>query len=453
MFRPLFARAAMAALLAAALAAQPVAAQSVLRDAETEDFFKQLSKPLEDAAGLDPRSVTVGLVGDKSINAFATEGQRVFLNSGTLIQADNVNQIQGIVAHELGHVAGGHSMRIGEGAAMAGGISILSLVLGAAALAMGAGDAGMGIMMAGQQAATGKFLAFSRVIESSTDQAGASYLEKAGITGKGMIEFFNKLSGEMYRYGYSLKDVDAYQQTHPLSQERVETLRNVLEKSPSWNKPVDPVLNARFLRVKAKLIGYMEEPARTLQLYPETDKSIPAHYARAYAYHKQAFPDKATAETDALLAAAPNDPYYNELKGQILLESGKVKEAVAPLRLAVRMAPNQPLIASLLGSALIGTEDKANFAEAQVILKNAIAQDNSNPFAWYQLGVIYDRLGDQPRAALASAERYNLMGVAPQALSNARMAMNGLSRGTPDWLRAQDIAMVSETDLRTKKRR
>ena len=453
MTRALPIRAAVAAMLVAALAADPVAAQQILRDSETEDFFRQVAKPLEEAAGLNPRSVEIALIGDTSINAFAAGGQNVFINSGTIIQADNVNQLQGVIAHELGHIADGHLVRYSEGASAATGISLLSLLLGAAALAAGAGDAGMGILMAGQTAAQGKFLAFSRVIESSADQAGASYLQRAGITGKGMIDFFNKLTAEMYRYGFAKKDIDAYQQTHPLSQDRVEALQNVLVKSPAWNTPVDAALNARFLRVKAKLVGFIEEPARTFQLYPESDQSIPAHYARAYAFHKQAFPDKATAEADALLRTAPNDPYFNELKGQILLESGRVQEAIAPLRLAVRMAPDQPLIASLLGSALIESEDKANFAEAQTILKTAVARDNSNPFAWYQLGVIYDRLGDQPRAALASAERYNLMGVAPQALSNARMAMNGLKRGTPDWLRAQDIAMVSETDVAKNKKR
>ncbi len=450
MLRPLSHR--LAAFAALALIAEPVAAQNILRDAETEAFFRDVGKPMEEAAGLDPKSVEIVLVGDQSINAFAAGGQNVFINAGTVIQADNVNQLQGVIAHELGHVADGHLVRFNEGASAATGISLLSLLLGAAALAAGAGDAGMGIMMAGQQAAQGKFLAFSRVIESSADQAGASYLQKAGITGKGMIEFFDKLTAEQYRYGFAKKDIDSYQQTHPLSQDRVTALREVLERSPSWAKPVDPLLNARFLRVKAKLIGFASEPARTFQLYPESDQSMAAHYARAYAFHKQAFPDKATAEADALLKVAPNDPYYNELKGQILLESGKVQDAIAPLRLAVRMAPEQPLIASLLGSALIESEDKANFAEAQTILKTAVAKDNSNPFAWYQLGVIYDRLGDQPRAALASAERYNLMGVPQQALSNAQMAMNGLKRGTPDWLRAQDIAMVSETDVSRKRK-
>lgn len=440
-----------AVALSLLLTAQPAAAQSILRDAETEAFFRDVAKPLAEAGGVDTRSLQIVLIGDPTINAFVSGGQNIFFHSGMIAAADNVNQLQGVMAHELGHITGGHNVRFSEGASAATGISLISLLLGAAAIAAGAGDAGMGVMMAGQQAAMGKFLAYTRTQESSADQAGASFLAKAGISGKGSVDFFKKLAGEEYRYAIPQKD--SYDRTHPLSSERIAALQDTYEASPAWNKPPDPELNRRFLRIKAKLVGFVSEPARTFQLYPESDQSEAAHYARAYAFHKSAYPDKATAEADQLLKIAPNDPYYLELKGQILLESGKTQEAIPPLRQAVRNAPDQPLIASLLGSALIATEDKALMKEAEGILKSAIARDNSNPFAWYQMGVIYDRIGDQPRAALASAERYNLMGAAPMALANARMALGGLKKGTPDWIRAQDILMVSQTEVDKDKKR
>lgn len=450
MIRPRPAARAAILLLAIVAAAQPAVAQSVLRDAETEDFFREMAKPLAVAAGLEPRSVQIVLVGDPSINAFVTGGQNVYIHSGLISAADNVNQLQGVVAHELGHIAGGHNVRFNEGAGPATNISILSLVLAGAAIAAGAGDAGAAILAGGQQVALGKFLAFTRDQESRADQAGARYLEGAHLTGKGSIDFFKKIGYEEVRYG--IEQNDSYSRTHPISSERISALEEVYAKSPYWKTPVDPALNARFLRIKAKLTGYVEEPQRTFQLYPESDRSVPAHYARAYAYHKQAFTDKATAEVDALLKSAPNDPYFNEIKGQILLESGKVQEALPPLRLAVAKAPHEPLIAALLGSALIQTEDKADAAEAKGLLKAAVARDNSNPFAWYQLGVAYERDGDEPRAALASAERFNLEGAPQQALPSARRAMQGLKPGTPDYLRAQDIALVSESDLQKRKR-
>lgn len=435
-----------------ALGVRPALAQSVLRDAETEAFFKDMSRPLIDAAGLDPKSVQIVLVQDDSLNAFVTGGQNVFLHSGTMTKAAGVNQIEGIVAHELGHITGGHNVRFADGVKGASGISLVSLLLGAAAIAAGAGEAGMGIMAGGQQAALGKFLAYSRDQESSTDQAGAQFLAKAGISGRGSIEFFKQIQNQEYRY--AIPQDDSYGRTHPLSGERITMLEELYRKSPAWDRPSNAELERRFQRVKAKLVGFVSEPSRTFQLYPESDLSEPARYARAYAWHKSAFPDRAAAEADALLRIAPNDPYYLELKGQILLESGRVREAIEPLRQAVKAAPDQPLIAALLGHALISTEDKADAEEAKAILRSAVARDNSNPFAWYQLGIAYERDGDEPRAALASAERYNLMGAPQMALPNARRALAGLKTGTPDWLRAQDIVLVSEDEVgKLKKRR
>jgi predicted Zn-dependent protease len=432
-------------------AAQPaMAEQEILRDSETELLFRQISTPLIEAAGLDPKSVRVILLRDDSINAFVATGQTVYIHSGLLTRADNVNQLQGVIAHELGHVAGGHAIRIYEGARQATAISILSLVLGAAAIAAGAGDAGMGIFAAGQQAAMGSFLAFSRAQESSADLAGASYLSKAGISGKGSLEFFKKLQNQEYRLAIYAKD--SYDRTHPLSSERIQALTQIYQKDPAWNRPIDAALEARFQRVKAKLIGYVT-PDDAVKFYPESDQSVPAHYARAYAYHLGAYPEKANAEADALLATAPDDPFFLELKGQILLEGGHPKEAIAPLRKAVAKAPDMPMIAVMLGHALVASEDAKNFAEAKQILKTAVNRDNDNPFAWYQLGIVYDREGDQPRAALATAERSNLQGENKLALASARVAMMGLPQGTPDYLRAQDIAMVSEDALKKDKKK
>jgi predicted Zn-dependent protease len=440
----------MLALLLAFVAARPAAAQSVLRDSETELLFKDISRPLVEAAGLDPANVKIVLLNNSEINAFVAGGQIVYIHSGLLTEADNVNQLQGVIAHELGHVAGGHIIRMNEGAGNATKISILSLVLAAAAIAAGAPpDAGMGIMAAGQRAALGSFMAFTRAQESSADLAGASYLSKAGISGKGSLEFFKKLQNQEYRLAIYAKD--SYDRTHPLSQERVQALRETYQKDASWNQPIDPALEARFERVKAKLQGYID-PQVAARKYPETDQTIPAHYARAYAYHLGAYPDKALNEADTLLKSAPEDPFFLELKGQILLESGRPKEAIPILREAVRNAPDQPMIAVMLGHALIATEDGKNFAEAKQVLKTAVNRDNDNPFAWLQLGIVYDHEGDMARAALATAERNNLQGNPKLALASARTAMKGIPANTPDYLRAQDIAMVSEAELKKDKK-
>ncbi|MDT9599053.1 M48 family metalloprotease [Sphingosinicella rhizophila] len=431
--------------LSFAMMSRPALAQSILRDAETESLFHDMSAPLVEAAGLRPKDVEIVLIHDKSINAFVAGGQVVYVHSGLIAAADNANEVQGVIAHELGHIAGGHVVRFGEGMKMATGIMLLSLLLGAAAMAAGAGEAGAGILAAGQQAALGKFLAFSRVQESSADQAGASYLHKAGISGRGSIAFFKRLQNQEFRL--AIPQEDSYGRTHPLSGERIQILENAYKNDAAWNTKTDPALEDRFQRVKAKLAGFVEDPRTTLIRYPETDKSVPARYARAYAWHKSAYPDRSMAEVDSLLRDRPNDPYFLELKGQVLLESGHPEEALASLRDAVSRAPDQPLISALFGHALIATEKPDNFPEAKKVLRSAIGRDNSNPFAWYQLGIVYDREGDRGRAALATAERYNLEGVPRLALANAEHAMQNIARGTPDWIRAQDIAMVSRTAI------
>ncbi len=438
-------RAFIGALLAISLVAQPASAQSILRDAETEAFFDEISAPLIRGAGLDPANVDVVLINDRSINAFVAGGQTVYLHSGLIQAAKTANEVQGVIAHELGHIEGGHVIRYSEGFEKAGTISIASLILAAAAIAAGAGEAGMGIMAAGQQAALGKFLAFSRVQESVADASGARYLSAAGISGRGSINFFKTLQNYEFRLG--IAQTDSYDRTHPLSGERITVLEDTYKADPAWNAPLNPKWEADFKRVRAKLLGYIEDPNSTLRDYPESDSSVAGHYARAYAWHKAAYPDKALKEANTLVAKNPNDPYFLELHGQILLESGKPAEALSSLRKAVDLTGNQPLIAAVFGHALLATEDRSNLQEAEKVLKAAVSKDNNNPFAWYQLGVVYQAMGDEPRAALASAERYLMEGVPQLALPNAATAMAGLPEYSHDWIRAQDIKLVAEAQV------
>ncbi|MEZ5695652.1 MAG: M48 family metalloprotease [Sphingomonadaceae bacterium] len=443
----------LAMLAAFSLASQPVAAQSILRDAETEALLKDMAAPLVEAAGLEPGNVDIILINDRSINAFVAGGQAIYIHSGLIDAADTANEVQGVIAHELGHITGGHIIRNQEGVQGATNITILSLLLGVAAAAAGAGDAAMGVIMAGQQAAMGKYLAFSRVQESSADAAGVEYLSKAGISGRGSLAFFGKLRAQEFRYGYSQSDDAAFTRTHPLSGDRIARLREDYQRDPAWDAPDDPVLQARFVRVKAKLFGYQSEPARTLQRYPKSMTDVPARYARAYAYHKNALIDDALEEADALLATDPDDPYFLELKGQVLLESGRPLDALDPLRRATALTNSEPLIASLFGHALIATEDPANHEEAERVLRASVARDRYNPFAWYQLGVVYAARGDMPRARLASAEQQVMNRQYAEALRSAQAAQAGLPEGSPDWIRAQDIEFQARVVLEHQNKR
>ena len=438
---------------ASLLCAQPAAAQSVLRDAETEALLQDLMNPLTEAAGMPRGSVEVVLINDPTLNAFVAGGQRIYVHSGLINAADNANEVQGVLAHELGHITGGHAISIYDGIRNATRISLLSLLVGVAAAVAGAGEAAMGAMALGQQAALGSFLTFSRGQEASADAAGAQYLSAAGISGKGSLAFFGKLQNLEYRYGYSQDDDAAYSRTHPLSGDRIARLREDYTVDPAWDKETDRETEARFQRIKAKLYGYLAKPNDTLRSFPDYVNTVPAHYARAYAYHKDAHIEQALREADTLLAADPDDPDFLELKGQVLLESGRVNEALEPLRTATRLSANNPLIAGTFGHALVASEDPRNLDEAEQVLRAAVAKDRENPFAWYQLGMVYGARGDIPRARLASAEQQIMTGRAAEALRNAEAARAGLPEGSVDAIRAQDVALQARAQLEREKDR
>ena len=437
------------------LTVQPATAQglSVLRDAETEALLQDMVDPLAEAAGLGEGAVDIVILNDPSINAFVAGGQRIFIHSGLIDAADSANEVQGVLAHELGHITGGHVNRFSEGAGNATKITLISALLAAAAAAAGGGEAAMGILGAGQRAAMGSFLAFTRVQESSADAAGQQYLSEAGISGKGSLDFFRKLQSLEYRSGRKMDRETEFFRTHPLSSNRISNLEAGYVADPAWSKPSDPEIERRFRNAKAKLSGYLEAPMRTLQDFPVSMTGESARYARAYAYHKAGMLPEALGEAETLIAGDPDNPYFLELKGQILLESGKIADSVGPLRQATHLTNANPLIASTLGHALIESEDPALLEEAERVLRAAVGRDRQNPFAWYQLGKVYGLRGDIPRARLASAEQQIMSGMAREALFSAEAAEAALPTGTPDWLRAQDIALQARAQLEEQRDR
>lgn len=430
-----------AAIAITLMAAQPAAAQSILRDAETEALLQEMLDPLAEAAGLGAGAVDVRLINDNSINAFVAGGQRIYVHTGLIAAADDAGEVQGVLAHELGHIAGGHIIRYGEGAGNATTITLLSALAGVAAALAGGGDAAMGVFALGQQMALGSFLSFTRTQEASADAAGVQYLSDAGISGRGSLEFFRKLQNYEFRRGYSQANDEEYSRTHPLSGTRIARLRDDYGRDAAWETPTDPDLQRRFLRVKAKLYGFQATPERVLNAFPTRLTDIPSRYARAWGYHRDAHMDLALEEVAALIVMEPENPYFLELKGQILLESGRPEQALDPLRQAVYLTGADPLIAPMLGHALIATEDAQYLPEAERVLRAAVGRDRANPWAWYQLSIVYGQRGDIPRAQLASAEQQIDSGNPRGALMNARAAEAALPIGTPDWIRAQDVAL------------
>lgn len=444
-------------LLTAASAVLPTAAEaqrrnsiSLVRDAEIENTIRAYAAPLFGAAGLSNDAITVHLVNDRVLNAFVAGGQRIFINTGLLIRADRPAQVIGVLAHEIGHIAGGHLARLSDAFDTASTAMILSLLFGAAAAVAGSGEGAAAAVLGGQQIAERNLLAFTRAQESAADQAGASFLEQTNQSASGLIEFL-RIIGNQEALMYERQD--PYARTHPMTPERVAALEGRLSRSPSRNAQDTPENLERFKRMQAKLVGYLDGLPATLRKYPESDTSLYARYARAFAYFRGLDFQNAIKEVDSLIRDYPNDPYFHELKSDILLNQGKVAESLPSMQAAQRLAPNEPLLALGLGQRLVALEDNSRLNEAIDILKKVTAREPDNSAAWQQMAVAYGRTGDIGMASLASAERYLVTGSYRDALGQAERASRLMKEGTPGWLRAQDIVAAAKDGQREANRR
>jgi predicted Zn-dependent protease len=429
--------------VSALLAAQtPAWARAGIRDAEIERILRKYSDPIFKAGGLDPKAVDVYIINDPSLNAFVTGGQNVFMHTGMIMTLDTPNELKGVIAHETGHITGGHLIRGQDAAGKAEVPMLVGMLAGVAAIAAGVPDLGMALLMGSTSIAQREFLAYTRTQESAADQAGAKFMTMTGQSPRGMLSVFDRFADQEIMTGLRQ---DPFVRSHPLSRDRVASLRGLVEESPSKDKLDSAADLAEYEMMRAKLRGFIEAPEIVLRRYPLSDRSKPARYARAAAFFRSAQLDRAIPEIDSLISEEPVNAFFWELKGQILMESSRAKEAIAPYRKSVELAPNEPLIRASLGAALLATEDPALIPEAKKHLKASIKDENDNAMAWYYLANAYGATGEEGLAALATAERYYQLGAYPQAMSFAQRATARLKEGTNDWQRANDILAISQT--------
>lgn len=439
-------------VVASALWSPPAHAQgfSIIRDTETERVVRSYLDPLLISAGLNPYAVRLHIVADPAINAFVAGGQQMFIHTGLITNLESANQLIGVLAHETGHIAGGHLIRTREGARVASVPMILSLAAGIAVALAGIPEAGMAIMMSGQSAAMGSFFAFSRAQESIADQSAIRYLEATGQSGRGMLELFARFEGQEI---LSARRQPVYARSHPVPRDRIFRLENMVEMSEYADRKDPPEIEHEFKMLQGKLRGYTNPPTATLRQYPESDTSQPARYARAMAYFRQPDMPQAIAEIESLLAEEPDNPYFLEMYGQINVEMGRVAEGVAPYERAVELMPDAPQLRSALGSALLSTGSLENVERAKEELELALEQDQELWLGWYALAKAYNQLGFQGEAQLATAERYFTVGAYPQAVQFAYRAQQRLESGTRDWQRANDIMAIAQTQMPDNVRR
>lgn len=443
------------ALLGAAI--QPAHAQSinVVRDTEIERVLRSYEVPILKAAGIDPNTVHLFLVQDPDINAFATQSpiagneEDIFVNTGTIMQLTRPNQIIGILAHETGHIAGGHLIRSADAMQKASIPMLIGMAVGIAAMAMGAGEAGMGAIQLGQQAAMSQFFAFSRVQEATADQMGVSFLNRTHQSARGMVEVFEKFANDNARSAYYNKD---FVSDHPADRERIDALQTRVEASPYKDVPDTPENIKEFHMIQAKLAGFLSKPEEVLVRYPLTDQSDEAHYARAMAYFRQPDMKKALEETNALIATNPKNPYFWELLGQIYVEMSQPKKGVGPYQKSVDLMPDAPLLRVSLAAAQLATEIPDLARPALENLKIALVQENSNSFAWYEAAQAYSNLGNKPMADLATAELHYQGGDMRGAAHFANAAVRQLAKGSTDWQHANDILAAAAANAQARRR-
>lgn len=420
---------------------------TLLRDTEIEEILHEEVDPIFVAAKLDPKRVRILLVGDPTINAFATQGLMIGLNTGTILQADVPNEVIGVMAHETGHLAGGHPVRSGEMTRAGLKPMLLTMGLGVLAMALGAPDAGAALIGNSGYFGTLGALNYSREQESRADQAGIGFLEAAGMSGEGLVSFFDK-----FRYQEVMDESRRFPffRSHPLSSDRIEALRSKVEALPHFGVKDSPEAIAKFQIMKAKIDGFMN-PALSLAKYSDKDTSYPARYARAIAYYQTREPDKALKLIDAMLTEQPDNAYLYELKGQILFEYGRIAEAEAPQRKSVELKPNAPLLRINLGQTLTNLDDKAKRAEGIAELKKALLMEDDNAEAWRLIALAYARDGDEGQAELATAEQYFIMGAFADSRQFAIRARREFPKDSIYWRRATDIILASnptDEDLR-----
>ena len=444
---------AVAALLLLAVSS-PASSQSsgsrLIRDAEIEGLMRLYTRPIFKAAGINPKSVKVYLIADPRINAFVAGGQRIFVHTGLITQAKTPNEVIGVLAHETGHIAGGHLTRMGVELERASVTSIIGMLAGIAAVAGGiaagndeAAKAGQGVMIGSQGLAQRNFFAYQRGMESSADQAALKYLTATGQSAKGMINLFEKLSRQSIA---TLRNVDPYILSHPMPLERIRNLENAASKARGFDSADPPELVLRHELAQAKLMGFMESAQAVMRRYPRTDMSLPARYARAIASFRRGDIANAMPVIDSLVEDLPQNPYFWELKGQALLENGRALEAVAPLQEAVRLLPNNGLIQLLLAQALIDTESKSNALAALKLLHKAQRSEGQLPAIFKYMARAYGLTGELGKAELATAEAAMLQGDKELALQKAKLAQGRFKTGTPEWTRANDILNFASRD-------
>jgi predicted Zn-dependent protease len=439
---------ALALLVSAALTLASVAEaqdrpRPIIRDAEIEALLRLYSGPIIAAAGAGSRNPEIVIVQDSDFNAFVASGRRMVIFTGTLMQAETPNEIIGVIAHETGHLAGGHLENLRNEVARAQAIGAVVGLLGIAGAVAGMSAGSSAAAGMGQAATTmvpgitqRTVLAYRRDQELAADRAALNYLSATRQSPRGMLRVFERFADQQL---LAAQYADPYAQSHPMARDRIDQLEQAARASAYWDAVDSDQLQLQHDMMRAKLYGFLESPMTVGRRYPSSDQSMPAQYARAIVAYRTGSTDSAVAAIDALIARVPNYPYFHELKGQALLEAGRPREAIAPLRRAVELAPDAGLIRIMLGHAFLATDDPALLEDAAASLRTGLDDEPLASAGYRHLATAFERQGRTAEAELAVARGLFIDGSIETAQSFARRAQAKFAYGSPGWLQADDI--------------
>ncbi len=422
------------------VASRAFAEASLIRDAETEKFLHQLSDPIFIAAGLNPQNIKIFIVNDSSINAFVSGGQNVFINTGLIRKYKTPDALIGVIAHETGHIVGGHLARSSEGAAEAEGAMLLSYLLGIGAIAAGSPDAGAAILMGGNQTAQRIYLKFTRTQEEAADQYAVQFLDKLQYPADGLVKLLEFFKSEMAAY----KDrIDEYLLSHPVSQKRIDLIKTRTEGKNFSDKKINQQLQNKMDRVNAKLEGFIDDPAGLIEKY-RNNFDDNSNLIKSIALFRNGKIDESLRMLDPIIAKNPKDGFLHEIKGQILFESGRVQDSILAYNQAVKLlnSKDSAVIRVALAQAILSlkTSDHDLIKLAINHLEAAKKNESENPFLFKQLANGYSKLSDEGRSLLALAEFNLLIGDNKKCLKYAKQAKNHLDENDKkELIRADDL--------------
>jgi predicted Zn-dependent protease len=422
---------------------------NIIRDAEIEKFLEEMSRPIFGAANLNINSVDIYIFNDRSINAFVACGQKVFVNTGLIQSFEEPSMLRGVMAHETGHIAGGHLARSDEALEKAQAPMLIGLLLGVGAAIAGDSDAAQALLLGSQQIAQGMVAKYSRSQESAADQAAIRYLEKIEKSSNGMLEVLYKFANQE---ALSSRQKSIRVRSHPISRDRIRSLEQKAKNSQFINEKDNDNFLFQYKMIQAKLDGFLNNPDDIIKKNNKESLSIISNYSLAIAYYRKALLGKSLLILNKMIDDYPGNPWFYELKGQILYESGKIKESIKPYEKALLISPKEPLLMVALATALNAQESRNSSIKALHLLKSSLRYDKKNSNTWFQLAIAFSGIDDLGNAELSTAERHFLTGNVKMASFHAKKSLKYLQESSISKLRAEDILLDSKNKAKWKKR-